>query len=77
MAVPTCAGHRATPIPPLMTNPRSSIIARVLLVTAVAMIVAGLYFVFVKEKVVVGAVLMAAGVGDVIGAIVISRQRNG
>jgi uncharacterized membrane protein HdeD (DUF308 family) len=60
-----------------MTNPRSSIIARVLLITAVVMIVTGLYFVFVKENVVVGAVLLAAGVGDIVGAIVMSRQRNG
>lgn len=60
-----------------MTNPRLALVARLLLGTAVLMAAAGLYFVFVARNVVVGAVLLVAAVGDVIGAFVLSRQRAG
>ena len=60
-----------------MSNPRLALVARILLGTALLMIGAGLYFVFVQQNTTVGAVLLAVGVGDVIGAIVLSRQRAG
>ncbi|HMS04107.1 MAG TPA: hypothetical protein PKE51_14080 [Gemmatimonadaceae bacterium] len=60
-----------------MSNPRLALVARILLGTALLMIVAGLYFLFVQQNTTVGAVLLAVGVGDVVGAIVLSRQRAG
>lgn len=60
-----------------MSNPRLALVARILLGTALLMMVAGLYFLFVQQNTLVGAVLLAVGVGDVVGAIVLSRQRAG
>jgi hypothetical protein len=58
-----------------MTNPRFALVARLLLGTALAMVVAGLYFLLVADNTLVGAVLLVAGAGDVVAAIVMSRQR--
>lgn len=57
-----------------MSNPRLQLLARVLLGSAVVMLLLGLYFLLVLQQVVIGAVLLVVAVTDVVMALVFSRR---
>jgi hypothetical protein len=59
-----------------MHNPRSALLAKTLLGSALLMLLLGLYFLLAARQVMVGAVLLAVAVVDVGVAVLFSRRSS-
>jgi hypothetical protein len=57
-----------------MTNPRNQLLSKVMLGSALVMLLLGLYFLFAMGNVMVGGALMVVAVVDVGVAVVFSKQ---
>jgi hypothetical protein len=57
-----------------MSNPRFQLLSKILLGSALLMVLLGLYFLLAKQNVVVGSVLLLVAVSDVVLALVFARK---
>jgi hypothetical protein len=57
-----------------MSNPRFQLLSKILLGSALLMVLLGLYFLLARQNVVIGSVLLVVAVSDVVLALVFARK---